>query len=236
MPPATTTSCGRPESSFCQFLALGNIHRPEPIHLLDLVDQRSFLARRRDIPDKSLRIRLGQAQHKVVGNGGKQRRVEVSCFLGRQHERDAVLPARLRHCRDQFQPGRPVGLIEDQGMCDPLLNASAEHVLVETVEHERGECPLQGVVLGRVDANDGGPVVRPETLARLSEVEESVVLELGQTRQRRTQSTVRLRLGAQNLDETTAAGMSPTARRSLAPTGRVGPRVKRGAASWTPLR
>ena len=24
MPPATTTSCGRPESSFCQFLALGN--------------------------------------------------------------------------------------------------------------------------------------------------------------------------------------------------------------------
>ena len=25
MPPATTTSCGRPESSFCQFLALGNI-------------------------------------------------------------------------------------------------------------------------------------------------------------------------------------------------------------------
>ena len=32
MPPATTTSCGRPESSFCQFLALGNtiaIHHPE---------------------------------------------------------------------------------------------------------------------------------------------------------------------------------------------------------------
>ena len=25
MPPATTTSCGRPESSFCQFLALGNM-------------------------------------------------------------------------------------------------------------------------------------------------------------------------------------------------------------------
>ena len=25
MPPATTISCGRPESSFCQFLALGNI-------------------------------------------------------------------------------------------------------------------------------------------------------------------------------------------------------------------
>ena len=24
MPPATTTSCGRPESSFCRFLALGN--------------------------------------------------------------------------------------------------------------------------------------------------------------------------------------------------------------------
>ena len=24
MPPAPTTSCGRPESSFCQFLALGN--------------------------------------------------------------------------------------------------------------------------------------------------------------------------------------------------------------------
>ena len=26
MPPATTTSCGRPESSFRQFLALGNRH------------------------------------------------------------------------------------------------------------------------------------------------------------------------------------------------------------------
>ena len=25
MPPETTTSCGRPESSFCRFLALGNI-------------------------------------------------------------------------------------------------------------------------------------------------------------------------------------------------------------------
>ena len=25
MPPATTTSCGLPESSFCQFLALGNM-------------------------------------------------------------------------------------------------------------------------------------------------------------------------------------------------------------------
>ena len=27
MPPATTTSCGRPESSFRQFLALGNTNR-----------------------------------------------------------------------------------------------------------------------------------------------------------------------------------------------------------------
>ena len=31
MPPATTTSCGRPESSFCQFLALGNTGKVEEL-------------------------------------------------------------------------------------------------------------------------------------------------------------------------------------------------------------
>ena len=54
MPLATTTSCGRPESSFCQFLALGNnqsvdlLGRPEQhrapvragVRLIEAAEQR----------------------------------------------------------------------------------------------------------------------------------------------------------------------------------------------------
>ena len=69
MPPATTTSCGRPEPSFCQFLALGN-SQTRPCN--ELVEHRFQDARR--LPANRLRPRPGPgAAVRALGPGGRAR-------------------------------------------------------------------------------------------------------------------------------------------------------------------
>ena len=93
--------------------------------------------------------------------------------------------------------------VENQCMSDPLLDTPAEHVLVQTVEHKVGERPLQVFVLCRVDTDNGREFLLPQAALRLGlGVEETVVIKLIQAREQGTQSSVRLGLIVENLQET----------------------------------
>jgi ABC transporter substrate binding protein len=69
-------------------------------------------------------------------------------------------------------------LIKHHSVSDSLLDASAEHVLVETIEDQRSERLLQVVILCAVDPDDYRLLATPQALKRLGYIKKSVVGEL----------------------------------------------------------
>src|SRR5262249_31630304 len=92
-------------------------------------------------------------------------------------------------------------LVKNHGMRDPLLDASAEHILIKAVKDQRCECLLQVVILRSVDPNYYRLITSPQALNGFGCIEDVVVGELLQSRQQRAQATVRFRLGAKNFHE-----------------------------------
>jgi hypothetical protein len=74
--------------------------------------------------------------------------------LERQASATSHISTFLGKLRDELQAGRPVRLVEYDGVGEPRLHAAAEHILVETIEHEWRERVLQHAVCRSVDAND----------------------------------------------------------------------------------
>lgn len=181
--------------------ALREVQGVETVHLLRLVDQAALLLRAGDVADEGAGVGFGQAQNEIVRDGGIQRGVEIPCFLRCENERNAVFPAFLGHGGDEFQVRGAVGFVEYEGVGDARAQAAPEHVLVEAVEDEKGECALEFVVLRRVDADDDGAVAVPQAPAGFAGGEEAVVLEFAQPAEEAAEALVGLGVGAQYLYE-----------------------------------
>ena len=73
--------------------------------------------------------------------------------------------------------------IEHHGVADAVLDAPAEHVLVELVEDQRCKSFLQVVILCLVNANDDRLLALPEAAVRFRQIKKSVIgqfLDAGQ--------------------------------------------------------
>ncbi len=137
-------------------IALAEKQRLVAIELLEGVDGLLLDVGGDHVARDELGVLLGHPHAQIGRDGREQRRVEIARLLRGEDQRQPVFAAFLGHGRDQLEPARPVRLVEHDGVGQPVLQAAAEHVLVDAVEHERGERALQQLVGGAVNPEDGG--------------------------------------------------------------------------------